>query len=150
MTQAAQIVAARRAAGLTQDELAARSGVRQPNIAAYEAGRRVPSAAMLSRLLAAAKPSAAAAVKQHRDQILRIANRNHAVDVRVFGSVARGTDAMDSDVDLLVTFDPKATLYDQARLVTELEMLLDRRVDVVSDRALGRRADSILADAVAL
>lgn len=150
MTPAAQIAAARRAAGLTQDELAARSGVRQPNIAAYEAGRRVPSAAMLSRLLAAAKPSAAAAVKQNRDQILRAATRNRATHVRVFGSVARGTDAPGSDVDLLVTFAAEATLYDQARLAAELEALLDRRVDVVSDRALGRRGESILADAVAL
>lgn len=147
MTGGQRIAAARRASGLTQDELARRSGVRQPNIAAYENGRRIPSESMVDRLLRAARPSAAEAVREHRRQILRIAKANRADNVRLFGSVARGEDGVSSDVDILVTFGPGATLFDQARMSLELEALLGRQVDVVSDRALGRRAESILADA---
>ena len=56
----------RAAAGLTQDELATRSGVAQPNIAAYETGQRTPSAAMLNRLRSAAKPRPSVVLAEHR------------------------------------------------------------------------------------
>jgi hypothetical protein len=135
---------------MTQGELAVRSGVRQPNIAAYENGKRVPSSAMLERLVGAARPRASVQVRRHREEILRLARANHATDVLVFGSVARGDDTADSDVDLLVTFDAEATVFDQAGLIAELEALLARHVDVVSDRALTSRDDAIRAEAVPL
>lgn len=94
----------RRAAGLTQDELAARSGVAQPNIAAYESGQRIPSAAMLDRLGAVAKPRPSVVLAKHRDAIIALARQHRASRVRVFGSAARGDDVSGSDIDLLVRF----------------------------------------------
>ena len=68
----------------------------------------------------------------------------------VFGSVARGEEHEDSDIDLLVEFDEGASLFDQVRIGQSLSELLGRRVDVVSARALLAEDDDIRADAVAL
>ena len=54
-----------------------------------------------------------------RNEMLHAAASNHASNVRVFGSVARGEDGVGSDIDLLVTFDPVATLFDQGALLEE-------------------------------
>jgi uncharacterized protein len=86
-----------------------------------------------------------------REQILAIAQRHGARNVRVFGSVARGEADEESDVDLLVTFDPGVTLLRHAALARELNTLLGRKVDVVSDRALRPRVrERVLNEAVAL
>lgn len=135
---------------MTQQELAERSGVRQPNIAAYEGGQRTPSQAMLARLLEAARPRPSVLLARYRDEVLRLAARNRATDVRVFGSIARGEDTPDSDVDLLVSFQPGASLLDQAGLIADLEDLLGRHVDVVSDRTLTDRDARIRAEQVSL
>jgi uncharacterized protein len=149
MTEVArQLREARRRAGMTQRQLAEASGVRQPNIAAYERGQRVPSAQMTDRLLAAARTRPSVALAAHRDDVRRVAGRHHAREVRVFGSVARGTDGPHSDLDLLVTFDAHASLLDQAALVRELEDLLGLPVDVVSAAALRERDEHIRAEAV--
>jgi predicted nucleotidyltransferase len=145
---AQRIREARQGAGMTQRQLAEASGVRQPNIAAYERGQRVPSAQMLARLLAATRTGPAVILAAHRDEVHRIAGRHHARDVRVFGSVARGTDRPDSDLDLLVTFDEDASLLDQAALIRELEDVLGLPVDVVSADALRERDEHIRAEAV--
>lgn len=150
MNAAERIRIARRDANMTQDELAARSGVRQPNVASYESGRRSPSEAMLARLLAAARPRPSLLLARHRQEVLDLADRNRAIDVRIFGSVARGEDTADSDIDLLVTFDPGATILDQIGLVDDLQRLLGPRVDVVSDQALTERDASIQAEAIPL
>lgn len=144
------IRAARIFAEMTQEELARRSGVVQPNIAAYENGTRQPSATMLTRLLAAARPRPSAMLAEHRDEVLAAVSKHRASNVRVFGSVARGEDTAESDVDLLVTFHDDASMLDQSRIVIDLEKLLHCPVDVVSDEALGRRSASILDDAVPL
>ncbi|HKK01643.1 MAG TPA: nucleotidyltransferase family protein [Desulfuromonadales bacterium] len=75
-------------------------------------------------------------LQQEKEEILAIANRHHADNVRLFGSVARGEDRPDSDVDFLVDFQPGATLFDQAALIDALSIKLGRRVDVISSRAL--------------
>lgn len=135
---------------MTQLELAARSGVRQPNVAAYEGGQRIPSETMLDRLLAAMNLRPSVVLARHRAQVLALAHANRAGDVRVFGSIARGEDRPDSDVDLLVAFGTGATLFDQAELIDELEKLLGRHVDVVSEGGLKGRHDRILREAVPL
>jgi predicted nucleotidyltransferase len=145
-----EIRQARIRSGLTQDELARGSGVRQPNIAAYENGKRVPSAQMLARLLAAASPRPSRVLAERREEVLLAARRNHASNVRVFGSVARGDDRADSDIDLLVTFDESASLFDQAGLIGDLEAILGRHVDVVSERGLRSRDNAIRVEAVPL
>jgi uncharacterized protein len=67
-----------------------------------------------------------------RQAILQTASELGARDVRVFGSVARGEERPDSDIDFLVTLEPGRTLMDLARLETRLEALLGRPVDVAT------------------
>jgi len=74
-----------------------------------------------------------------RAQILRVAAVHGARNVRVFGSVARGDSGAESDIDLLVEFEPGRSLLDHAALQIELEALLGRRVDVASERGLRPR-----------
>ena len=105
---------------------------------------------MLRRLIAAARPRLSAVLQERRAAVLSTVAQHKAGNVRVFGSVARGDDTYDSDVDLLVTFGDDATILDQSRIVIDLENLLGCDVDVVSDATLGRRAASILRDAVPL
>ena len=75
-------------------------------------------------------------VAQNREEILRIAARHGARNVRVFGSVARGEDRHDSDVDLLVEMDDDRSLLDLVGLEQELEGLLSRNVDVLTDDSI--------------
>jgi predicted nucleotidyltransferase len=73
---------------------------------------------------------------EKRDEILRIGAKHGACNVRIFGSVARGTDNEASDVDLLVEFDPDRSLMDHTGLVLELEALLGRAVEVGTPNGL--------------
>jgi uncharacterized protein len=87
-------------------------------------------------------------LKEKRQEILRIASKYGAHNVRVFGSVARGGADQESDFDLLVRFDRGVTLLQQAALARELEKLLDNKVDVVSDKGLRPRIrERVLAEA---
>jgi len=74
-----------------------------------------------------------------RDEILRIAARHGARNVRVFGSVARGVADEDSDIDLLVDMEAGRSLFDMGGLLVDLQDLLGRRVDVVTERGLKQR-----------
>ena len=86
-------------------------------------------------------------LQQKRDDILRIAARYGARNLRVFGSVARGDDRRHSDIDLLVDMDPDRSLLDIAGLGQDLEKLLDRRVDVLTGASLHPALrDRILAE----
>ena len=79
-----------------------------------------------------------------REELLRITDRYGARDIRVFGSLARGEAGPESDVDLLVKLDPGVTLFKHAALVRELEALLGRKVDVVSERGLRPRVRELI------
>jgi hypothetical protein len=83
-------------------------------------------------------------LKQQRDRILALAGSFHAENVRVFGSVVRNEANDDSDVDFLVSFLPGASLFDQAGLMEELSLLLHRKVDVVSERAINPHLQQII------
>ena len=92
-------------------------------------------------------------ILKHRQQILAVARRNGASDVRVFGSVARGDSTDASDLDLIVRFEPGRSLMDHGMLIEELQELLGIRVDVVSEGALrgdDRFAARVLREAVPL
>jgi hypothetical protein len=90
-------------------------------------------------------------LKRDKKAIIAILNKYHAANVRVFGSVARGDDHKDSDVDLLVDFQAGTTLFDQVALEHELSDMLGRKVDVVSARALNKHLrPSVLSEAVEL
>lgn len=88
-------------------------------------------------------------LKSKRDEILRIAAKHGARNVRVFGSVARGEADEQSDVDFLVEMEPDRSLMDRAGLMVELEELLGRKVDVATERVLKPRLrEKVLKEAV--
>ncbi|MCC4250570.1 MULTISPECIES: helix-turn-helix domain-containing protein [Microbacterium] len=143
------IRAERRAAGLSQAALARAAQVPQPNISAYENGRRQPSAEVLDRIRRALAGNLRDRVFRHRDEIRRIVVEYHATDPRVFGSVARDEATEFSDIDLLVDFTPEAGLLDEIGLRLALADLLHAEVDVVASDALrGDLRDRILREAV--
>ena len=140
---------ARKRAGLTQAELARRAGVTQSVVSAYESGSRQPSLQTLDRLMSATgyelsvrlrrspsrlrrlKGPLGSRVRQRRSKLLRSAAHHGVSNIRVFGSVARGEDSADSDVDLLVDVPPGMGLLGLARLQRELEDILEAPVDLV-------------------
>jgi hypothetical protein len=71
-----------------------------------------------------------------RNDILLLASRHGAKNIRVFGSVARGEAGPDSDVDFLVQMGDSSSLLDFSSLVVELQDLLGQKVDVVSEDGL--------------
>ncbi len=90
-------------------------------------------------------------LKEKREEILRLAAKHGAYNVRVFGSVARGEAGPDSDVDFLVDMGPGRTLFDLAGLLVELEKLLGCGVDIVEPEGLHQYIkDRVMREAVAL
>ncbi|MEW6741274.1 MAG: nucleotidyltransferase family protein [Planctomycetota bacterium] len=75
-------------------------------------------------------------LKVKREEILRIAQKHGARNVRVFGSAVRGEATEESDLDLLVDVGEQTSPWFPAGLVQELEELLDRPVDVVTEDSL--------------
>ena len=71
-----------------------------------------------------------------RDEIMRVATTHGAEDVRIFGSVAKGTESPTSDVDILVTMRPGCGLMAIGRIKADLEDLLGCRVDISTEQSL--------------
>lgn len=143
------IRAGRLAAGMSQSQLARAAKVSQPNLSAYENGRRTPSPEVLERISRALVGKPSARVEQHRDEIRALVAQHRASHPRIFGSVARGEDEPGSDLDLLVNFTDEATLLDEVGLRLALSDLLRIEVDVVaSDSLRGEFRDRVLREAV--
>ncbi|MFC6669730.1 nucleotidyltransferase family protein [Marinobacterium aestuariivivens] len=88
------------------------------------------------------------ALEQHRDVIRQVVARHHGVNARVFGSVLRGIDREDSDLDLLIDPTPETTLFDIGAIRHELLHLLGVPVDVLTPKALPESfRDEVLAEA---
>jgi len=88
-------------------------------------------------------------ISSHREQILALANKYGASDVRVFGSVARGIADERSDIDFLVDLSPGRSLLDLGGLLYELQQLLGRPVDVITAAGLRPRIrERVLKEAV--
>ena len=162
------LLEARRSAGLTQAELARRAGTSQAMVARYETGVASPTVRTLRRLLRAADrdlelssvaseaaipPSPlATSLREHRAEITAAAERVGAHNVRIFGSVARGEDTADSDLDLLVDFPARERgLLPLLTLADQVERLVGRRVDVAAVEVMAEPVrDRALAEAVPL
>ncbi len=89
---------------------------------------------------------------EKREEILKIAAKHGAYNVRIFGSVARGEDNENSDIDFLIDYDlEKTTSWFPMGLILDLEDLLQRKVDVATDDSLHYFIrDKVLEDAVKL
>jgi len=151
---------------MSEVELGRRAGVTQSVVSAYESGARQPSMPVLERLVRAAgseldvslrdvETSAskrsgplARRVFQHREKIRDVVARHGLSNPRVFGSVARGEHAVDSDLDILIDVGPGVGLLTLARCERDLEALLGVRVDLVpADDLKPAVASSVLAEA---
>jgi predicted nucleotidyltransferase len=75
-------------------------------------------------------------IHKKREEILRIAAEHGAKNIRIFGSVLRGEDTENSDIDFLIELEPGRSLLDHVALIQDLEDLLGRRIDVVTESAL--------------
>jgi predicted nucleotidyltransferase/DNA-binding XRE family transcriptional regulator len=140
---------ARTRAGLSQVELATQAGVTQSVVSAYESGQRQPSIPVLARLIEAAgfeltlglrrQPSrlrrlsgpVGRRVRRHRQDLIAAAAAHGIKNLRVFGSVARGEDRPDSDVDLLADLPPGLSLFGLGRAEADLEAILGARVELI-------------------
>ena len=91
-------------------------------------------------------------LKEKREDILAVAARHGAFNVRVFGSVARGEETEDSDIDLLIDYDlTKISAWFPGGLLMDLQDLLDRKVDIVTEQGLSYLIkDRVLAEARSL
>jgi predicted nucleotidyltransferase/DNA-binding XRE family transcriptional regulator len=158
MTSGSLLREARTRSRLSQTDLARRAGVAQSVISAYESGHREPSLRTLQRLVAAtgndllldlahsadARPGLpdtplGRRLRRRRTAVLEAAGRHGATNVRVFGSVSRGEDRVDSDVDLLVDVAPGTGLVRLAALERELRAILRTHVDVAPADSLEPR-----------
>lgn len=90
-------------------------------------------------------------LQQRRREILEVAARRGARNVRIFGSVARGESDAASDIDFIVEMEPGRSLFDLGGLVMDLRELIGRQVDVVTEHGLKPRIrDRVLREASAL
>lgn len=139
---------ARLRAGLSQTELARRAGVAQSVISVYESGRRQPALPTLASLVAPtghdllielrATPGLDRLTGPHgrrvraaRWHLKAIAAAHGVSSLAVFGSVARGEDHPESDVDLLVELPATMGLFGMGRLRSDLESVLGLSVDLI-------------------
>lgn len=161
------VVNARKLSGLTQAQLAVRSGTSQSAIARYETGAARPSTDTLTRILKAGglelevrlvKTSTsnlgsarARKIRENRGAIIRLMRQAGAREVRIFGSVARGDDDSSSDIDFLVDCDTSQGVVPIMQLKKALSELLQENVDVAPISLLKKSVlESALKEAVPL
>jgi predicted nucleotidyltransferase len=91
------------------------------------------------------------ALERHRDRIREIALSHRVIDPRVFGSVLRGEDTEESDLDILVEPTKETTLMDIAKIQVALKHLLDVRVDVLTPKALPEKwRQQVIREAISI
>jgi len=90
-------------------------------------------------------------LRDKREEIERIASRHGAANIRIFGSVARGDAGPESDIDLLIDVGSQTSSWFPAGLIIDLENLLGRKVEVVTERGLDPQIrEHVLREAVPL
>ena len=129
--------------GVSQREIAKALGVTQSAVSQMIATSR--ERAKLARGPVGRK------LAEHRAEVIRIARSRGASNVRVFGSVARGEDDEDSDVDLLVSMPGKLSMFTIAGLGMDLEDLIGFPVDIIPEQLVKREVlPTLSASAVTL
>ena len=149
MSQAGRVLRqARLAAGMSQATLARAGGTSQAAVARYEAGVVDPGIETLERLVGALGmrlelrtiarfPGPRGRIlERRRAEVLAACERHGGHEPCVFGSVARGEDGRDSDIDLLVKLEPGRTLVDLEALQLELSEILGGAVDLGTEEIL--------------
>ena len=90
-------------------------------------------------------------LRAKRDEILSIAAKHGAHSIRLFGSTVRGEDTPHSDADLLVDAGPTTSSWFPAGLILDLEDILGRRVEIVTEKGLNPYLrERVLREAVPL
>lgn len=90
-------------------------------------------------------------LRTRRSEIIGIAKRYGASDIRIFGSVARGDSTESSDLDLIVRFESNRTLFDHGGLLMDLQDLLGVKVDIIDEEGMRPRfREHAMKEAVAL
>ena len=75
-------------------------------------------------------------IQNKREDIIRLSGKHGAKNIRIFGSVARGEERLDSDIDILVELDKDRSLLDLSGLSLDLQQLLGCKVDVLTEKSL--------------
>jgi len=153
---------ARERAGLSARDLATRCGVSASTVTRIERGEINPTVAMLERLLDASgnelivtseprrHPPTLEDLRAVRNEIAAAVGRFGGANVRVFGSVARGTATETSDVDLLIDVPAGTGMIRVEQIVDAVAEVIPWPVDVVTSGAARRRMAHILDEAVPL
>ncbi|MEN8264397.1 MAG: nucleotidyltransferase family protein [Nitrospirota bacterium] len=90
-------------------------------------------------------------IKNRREEVINIARKYGAKNVRVFGSMARGEESADSDLDIIVEMEHGSSLLDIIAIKQDIEELLGRKVDVVTEASISPYIrDAVLKEAVNL
>ena len=155
---------ARTRARLTQNQLAVQANVTQSVVSAYESSKREPSFGTLKRLVSAAgfdlevmlNPSTSRSAQRtsldrNRAPLMRALEKLGASNIRLFGSLARGDERAESDIDVLVDVGPEVGLFALGQMRSEAERILGANVDIVPANSLKPDVlDRVLAEAVPL
>lgn len=88
-------------------------------------------------------------LKQQRSEILQVAARHGAFNIRVFGSVVRGEETPESDIDFLIDYDKEKTpAWFPGGLLMDLQELLGRKVDILTEQGISPRIrERVLSEA---
>ena len=141
---------AREDIGYTQSELAARAGTSQAALSAIEGGSRVPGNELTDRLLRAALLRPSIPLAFYAEELRSLAAQHGLDQLRVFGSVARGDDGPDSDVDILAHRIPGASALDVLSFPGAAASLLGFPIDLVLEDSRGAAMEAIGKAAVPL
>ena len=142
--------AARQDASLTQAELAAMTGMSQSTLAQIESGRRAVSAELLESILRVADYRPSVPLARYAPSISSYAQERGLGSLRVFGSVARGTDGFESDIDLIGTPTRELSLFELADIASFACELTGFPTEVHADTHVPERLRTAVDEAVAL
>ena len=90
-------------------------------------------------------------IRIKKEEILDIASKHGAINIRIFGSIVRGESKPGSDIDFLIDTGPKTSPWFPAGLILDLEELLGKPVEIITERALNPYCkESVLREAIPL